>query len=103
MDSVAIDALKPPRTTRARWLACTAGLCLAFAANADVDLTSSVITAGSTTAKSPGGCFRLVSTIGQGAGSGAAASGGIYTLQAGFLAGRGDTDTIFHHGFEVCS
>jgi len=30
-------------------------------------------------------------------------TGGAFIVQTGFLIGRGDLDSIFHHGFEECS
>jgi hypothetical protein len=64
-------------------------------------MEGSVIAGGGGRSASSGNCFRLDATIGQPLAG--VASGGSFTLVSGFLPGRGDTDSIFHHGFEVCS
>jgi hypothetical protein len=81
-----------------------AGVCLlgTIGAFAATEITSSVIANGGNTANSPGGCYKLIASIGQAA-VGNPASGGTYSLQGGFLAGNGDLDSIFHQSFEVCT
>jgi hypothetical protein len=64
-------------------------------------IQGSVVAGGGGRSTSSGNCLRLDATIAQPlAGT---ASGGVFTLTSGFLPGRGDNESIFHHGFEVCS
>jgi len=64
-------------------------------------ITASTIVGGGGRSLSPGQCFRLDATLGQPtAGS---SMGGNFILDAGFLPGNGDRDSIFHHGFEECT
>jgi hypothetical protein len=78
-------------------------LCLlvsAYGAAAPV-ITASAIVGGGGRSVSPGQCFTLDATVGQAtAGS---SMGGSFILDAGFLAGNGDHDSIFNHGFEECT
>ncbi len=64
-------------------------------------LEGSVIAGGGGRSASIGKCLRLDTIIAQPLAG--VSSGGIFTLASGFLAGRGDNESIFHHGFEVCS
>lgn len=73
-----------------------------LAAQAATNLTGSVVVSGASTSNSPGGCYRLTTSLGQPA-VGSAATGGTFSVQGGFLPGHGDTNSIFHGSFEVCS
>jgi len=93
-----------PATTKKIQRVALAGACLlgAVGAFAATELTSSLISAGGNTANSPGGCYKMISSIGQAA-VGSQATGGTYSLEGGFLAGNGDLDSVFHQSFEVCT
>lgn len=58
-----------------------------------------VIAAGGVT-RAKNACFELASTIGQPIGG--RSEGGVYTLDAGFLARRIETDSLFRSSFEAC-
>lgn len=64
-------------------------------------LTGSVIAGGGGRSASAGRCFRLDATVAQPLAS--VANGGTFTVTSGFLPGRGDRDSVFSYGFEVCS
>lgn len=70
-------------------------------AQASTVLTAGVIAGGGGTAQSPGKCLRLDSTVGQPLTG--LSSGGAFSVQAGFLPGNGNSESIFHSGFEVCT
>jgi hypothetical protein len=64
-------------------------------------VTGWVIGSGGGSSVSAGGCLKMNATFGQPvAGS---SSGGNFTLKTGYWAGRGDPDSIFRNGLEVCS
>jgi hypothetical protein len=92
-----------PGTSRIRRMLWTASFALSITAIHAVaqTLTSSVIAAGGGTSASAGGCLKLNATLGQPAPG--PSSGGTFALNAGYWAGRGDRDSLFHQGFEVCS
>jgi len=81
-----------------------AGVCLlgTIGAFAATQITSSLISNGGNTANSPGGCFKMIASVGQAA-VGSPATGGTFSLRGGFLAGNGDLESIFHQSFEVCT
>jgi hypothetical protein len=64
-------------------------------------IRSSVIAGGGGRSASGGNCFRLDATLAQPLAS--VASGGVFIVTSGFLPGRGDNESIFNYGFEVCS
>lgn len=105
LSALATRAVGAPLTIRRRMqYSLAAGACLlgtvgAFAATG---LAGSVIANGGGTAHSAGGCYQLTASVGQAA-AGNPASGGTYAVRNGFLAGHGDTESVFHQGFEVCS
>lgn len=96
----ATPASRPSRRQRTALAgACLLGAACAFAAT---QVTQSLIANGGGKALSPGGCYQLVSAIGQSA-VGIPAGGGPYSVQGGFLAGRRDLDAVFRQSFEVCT
>ncbi|TDR38898.1 hypothetical protein DFR29_11841 [Tahibacter aquaticus] len=66
-------------------------------------VTSHLIAAGGGTSRSPGGCRVLEGSVGQPALG--AASGGAFTLRAGYWAGPGSQrrDSVFSGDFEECN
>lgn len=66
-------------------------------------ITSHLIAAGGGTSRSPGGCRVLDGSVGQPAVG--AASGGVFTLRAGYWAGPGSQrrDSVFSGDFEECN
>jgi hypothetical protein len=78
-------------------------LALAMSASAAAApvIVASVVVGGGGRNFSTGGCFRLDATVGQAAAG--SSIGGTFILDAGFLPGNGDQDSIFRHGFEVCT
>ena len=66
-------------------------------------ISSHLIAAGGGVSRSPGGCRVLEGSIGEPAAG--AASGGGFTLQAGYWAGPGSQqrDSVFSAGFEECT
>jgi hypothetical protein len=92
----------PPTASRkcAR-LALSLALAVAVGKAAAQIVTASVIASGGGTSASQGGCFRLDATLGQP--TAGASAGGTFILDAGFLPGNGDQDSIFNQGFEECS
>lgn len=66
-------------------------------------ISSHVIAAGGGTSRSAGGCRTLEGTLGQAAIG--TASGGEFTVQAGYWAGPGRQrrDSVFSAGFEECT
>lgn len=98
---LATHARNAGRLVRGR--AALAGACLLGAAGAfaATQITHSLIANGGNTAYSPGACYQLASSIGEPT-VGNPASGGPYSMQAGFLAGKRDLDVVFRQSFEVC-
>lgn len=91
-----------PARGRKYWPAAAALACLAVASHAAAPIVAnSVIAGGASSSTSPGKCLKLDATVGQHAAG--HSSGGVFTIDAGFLPGRRDNDPIFHYGFEVCS
>lgn len=66
-------------------------------------ISSHVIAAGGGTSRSPGGCRVLEGSVGQPAVG--TASGGVFTLRAGYWAGPGSQrrDSVFSGDFEGCN
>lgn len=93
----------PPRPSAARGrLAVLALLVLAWPALAQ-QISSHVIAAGGGTSRSAGGCRVLEGTMGQAAVG--TASGGEFSLHAGYWAGPGSQrrDSVFSGDFEECN
>lgn len=90
-----------PRTPRLRFILLALAV-LAAPALAQ-QISSHLIAAGGGASRSPGGCRKLESSIGQPAVG--VASGGGFTLRAGYWAGPGSQrrDSVFSAGFEECS
>jgi hypothetical protein len=90
------------RRTRARaQLALSLLLAISAHGAAAPVITASALVGGGGRSVSPGQCFTLDATVGQPtAGS---SMGGSFILDAGFLPGNGDQESIFHHGFEACT
>ena len=75
-------------------------VCASLSASAQT-ITAFRIGGSGNVSTSQGNCSRAISSIGQpGTQMG---TGGAFIVQTGFLIGRGDLDSIFHHGFEECS
>ena len=64
-------------------------------------ISDSIIAGGGGSSNSPGKCFKLDATLGQPMAG--YSSGGAFAINVGFLAGRGDRESIFHYGFEECT
>ena len=75
-------------------------VCASLSASAQT-ITAFRVDGSGNVSTSQGSCYRAISSIGQpGTQTG---TGGAFTVRTGFLIGRGDMDSIFHHGFEECS
>jgi hypothetical protein len=88
--------------TRAR-VQLTLSLLLAISAHgaAAPVITASIVAGGGGRSVSTGQCFTLDATVGEPtAGS---SMGGSFILDAGFLPGNGEQESIFHYGFEACT
>jgi len=64
-------------------------------------ITASTIAGGGGRSVSAGQCFALDATAGEPAAG--SSMGGSFILDAGFLPGNGDRESIFHYGFEACT
>lgn len=96
--SILHPAPAPPRRFR---LAVVALAALAWPSLAQ-QISSHVIASGGGTSRSPGGCRVLQGTMGQAAVG--TASGGTFSLRAGYWAGPGSQrrDSLFSGDFEEC-
>ena len=101
--TVPADRPAPTITTKLQRVG-LASVCLlgTIGAYAATQITSSLVSNGGNTASSPGGCYKMIASVGQAA-VGTPATGGTFSLRGGFLAGNGDLDSIFHQSFEVCT
>ena len=96
------DPAGAERGTICRWLLPALLLCSAIPASAQFELGGSVFAGGGGHSESAGHCLRLDATLGEA--SVGTASGGAFTISAGYAArfDPANRDALFDTGFEDC-